>query len=87
MRHIDFTMYLNCKQNYRWGRVNDLTNISVADTPLDTVGAFSTKPDPKARIYLMIRALCTYQGPSVAPTNAIFPSYDIKLDMTHKKSD
>jgi len=87
MRHVDFTMYLNRKQNYRWGRVNDLTNISVADTPLDTVGAFSTKPDPKARIYLMIRALCTYQGPSIAPTSALFPSYDIKLDMTHKKSD
>jgi hypothetical protein len=87
MRHIDFTMYFNRKQKYRWGRVNDLTNMSTADIPLDTVGAFSTKPEPKARIYLMIRALSSQTGPSVAPTNTVFPSYDIKLDMTHKKSD
>jgi len=87
MRHIDFSIYLNRKQNYRWGRVNDLTAMNISDIPLDTVGSFSTKPDPKARIYLMIRALCTYQGPSVAPNNGLFPSYDIKLDMTHKKSD
>jgi hypothetical protein len=90
MRHVDFSMYFNRKQNYRWGRINDLTAMNVADIPNDQVfgpPTFSTKVEPKARIYLMIRALCQYQGPSIAPTSAVYPSYDIKLDLTHKSID
>jgi hypothetical protein len=90
MRHVDFSMYFNRKQSYRWGRINDLTNMNVQDVPNDQIfgpNVFSTKVEPKARIYLMIRALCQYQGPNVAPTNAVYPSYDIKLDITHKSVD
>jgi hypothetical protein len=88
MRHIDFSMYFNRKVNYRWGRNNDLTTMDTADIPIDaTTQVFSSKPDPKARIYLMVRALCTYLGPNATPLNSLFPSYDIKLDITHKSSD
>lgn len=90
MRHVDFSMYFNRKQSYRWGRINDLTNMNVQDVPNDQIfgpGVFSTKVEPKARIYLMIRALCQYQGPNVVPTNAVYPSYDLKLELTHKSVD
>jgi hypothetical protein len=88
MRHVDFSAYLNRKLNYRWGHTNDLVNLNVQDVPRDnTTSSFSSHVHPKARIYLMIRALCTYQGPSVAYSNTIYPSYDIKMDITHKSMD
>jgi len=88
MRHVNFTMFLNRKLNYRWAHANDLVTINVADVPVDSgTTPFATHVHPKARIFLMIRALCTFTGPSVSATNLIYPSYDMKLDITHKSMD
>jgi len=88
MRHVDFKAFLNRKLNYRWGHANDLVNLNAQDVPRDTTTtAYSSHVEPKARIYIMIRALCTYQGPNVEYSNTIYPSYDLKLDITHKSMD
>lgn len=88
MRHVNFTMYLNRKLNYRWSHVNDLVAINAADVPIDSgTASFACHVHPKARVFLMLRALCTFTGPSVAATNLIYPSYDMKLDITHKSMD
>jgi len=89
MRHVDFKAYLNRKLSYRWGHSNDLVALNTQDVPRDAnvTNSFASHVEPKARVFLMIRALCTYQGPSVAYSNTIYPSYDIKLDITHKSMD
>ena len=88
MRHVNFTSYLNRKCDYRWDHNNDLVTLNAQVVPVDaTTNVFATHVHPKARVFLMIRALCTYQGPSVAWNNTVYPSYDIKIDMTHKSMD
>lgn len=90
MRHVDFTAFLNRVCNYSWGNKTDLTNLGTDDIPENSdIGnqqEFSTHVHPNARVYVMVRALCTFRD-NEAPTNAVFPSYDILLQTTHRSLD
>lgn len=90
MRHVDFTGFLNRKCNYAWGQNDDLTNLASDDIPenafADTGTEFSTHVHPNARIYIMVRALCTLRIDEL-PSNAYYPSYDLLLQTTHRSLD
>lgn len=90
MRHVDFTAFLNRKCNYAWGQNEDLTNLGTDDIPengtLVAGQEFSTHVHPNARVYIMIRALCTFRDNEI-PTNAVYPSYDLLLQTTHRSMD
>ena len=89
MHHLTFTAYLNRTCNYQWGTESDrITPVSI-DIPENgflnsATNEFMTCVHPNARVYLMIRALCEFQGPNISPTEALFPSYDIVLNTTHR---
>lgn len=90
MRHVDFTAFLNRKCNYAWGQNDDLTNLGTDDIPEnalhDVNREFSTHVHPNARVYIMVRALCTFRDLET-PTNAVYPSYDLLLQTTHRSFD
>lgn len=89
MRHIDLQAYLNRRADYRWGTRGDKVSMDGADIPDDddiaTISLFSTHVHPKARIYLMVRALCTFS--EVGYSHVKDPSYDVKIDVTHRSFD
>lgn len=89
LRHLTMKLNLNRKCNYDWEKTPDLMKISMEDTMMDadiSQELAHTNVHPKARLYLMVKALVTYQGPnsggSVDPN--LMPSYDIKIDTYHK---
>lgn len=90
MRQVDFTAFLNRKCNYAWGHNEDLTNLGTDDVPenaeLVNDREFSTHVHPNARVYIMVRALCTFRDLEI-PTNAVYPSYDLLLQTTHRSLD
>lgn len=88
VQHVDFRAHLNRKCNYRWNWIGDGVNMSTDDIPEDSAlpTVFSTHVHPKARVYIMIRALCQ-QRPAEDWDSLYFPSYDIKLDTYHKSLD
>lgn len=73
---------LNRTCNYRWGQNADRmameTNDLIKNVNLTNI---STHVEPKARIYMMIRAQAEQVG---ALSNAIVPSYDIVAKFYHK---
>lgn len=84
VQHVDFRGHLNRKCNYRWDFRGDGVNLSADDVPEDTqTTVFSTHVHPRARVYIMIRALCQ-QRLNQDWAASFFPSYDIKLDVYHK---
>jgi hypothetical protein len=86
MRQVDFSGFLNRLANYKWDEETDRVNMDrndmIDDNDPSTV-VFSTHVHPKARVYMMIRALCTLKQDG-GFTPAEFPSYDIKLDVVHR---
>lgn len=90
MRQIDFTGFLNRTCNYAWGHKTDKTNLSTDDIPENANTGnhqeFSTHVHPNARVYIMVRALCTFRDLEI-PSNAVYPSYDILLQTTHRSLD
>lgn len=89
LRHIDFSGFLNRKANYNWSNREDTVSLNSDDIPenaqLDPSDRRSTHVHPRARVYVMIRALCTLTGDTYTP--AQYPSYDIKLDVHHRHLD
>lgn len=88
MRHFTLNAYLNRTCNYSWGTEVDRIAPVGVDIPENGYASNSnenmTCVHPNARVYLMIRALCEFQGPNVSPTDAMFPSYDIVLQTSHR---
>lgn len=91
IRHVDFFGYLNRKVNYCWGNEHDLVNLDEQDVNEFTETTEANQPQthchPKARRYIMIRALTTFEGPSAIEGTNNQPSYDIKLQVTHRQLD
>ena len=91
MRQVDFTGFLNRKCTYAWGLNEDLTTLTSDDISenVDLTGnrTFSTHTHPNARVYIMVRALCTFKTGEGLPSNADFPSYDLLLQTTHRSFD
>lgn len=90
MRHFTINAYVNRTCNYQWGTEVDKQAIVSVDIPengyLNSANnEYLTACHPNARVYLMIRALCEFQGPSITPTEQLFPSYDIVLKTTHRQ--
>lgn len=89
MRHLDILAFLNRRANYRWGEDGDKVFMDAADIPDDDDLAlnnlFQTHVHPKARVYLMIRALCTFSEGAYSHNTQ--PSYDVKIDVTHRSFD
>lgn len=89
MRHVDIQAFLNRRADYRWGRNGDRVAMDGADIPDDddiaAASLYLTHVHPKARVYLMVRALCTFS--EVAYSHSTQPSYDVKIDVTHRSFD
>lgn len=88
MRQIDFSGFLNRRANYDWFYNTDKVGLNTDDIPENAAGAGdirSTHVHPRARVYVMIRALCTLTGTEWSA--AQYPSYDILMDVTHKSLD
>lgn len=86
MRQVDLFFNLNRKANYEWMFNEDQVALAAEDTFESADGRdISTHVHPKARVYLMIRALTPFKTTTFdAVTN---PSYDIKLITTHRNLD
>lgn len=89
MRHLTMNLYLNRTCNCQWGTEADKIALNAADIPENGFlnnndNEFLTTVHPNARVYLMVRALCEYAGPSAVPTEQTFPSYDIVLTSPHR---
>jgi hypothetical protein len=91
IRHVDFFGYLNRKVNYCWGQEHDLVNLDEQDVNEFTEDNETNQPQthahPRARRYIMIRALTTFEGPSATEGTNNQPSYDIRLSVTHRQLD
>jgi hypothetical protein len=73
---------LNRTCNYRWGQFADRQAMETNDLIKNlNIQNISTHVEPKARIYMMIRAQCEQVGAIVAST---VPSYDIVAKFYHK---
>jgi hypothetical protein len=86
MRQVDFRGFLNRNANYKWDFESDRVNLDRNDVVNDfdqDHNVFSTHVHPKARIYMMVRALCTLDQ-TAGWSAASQPSYDIKLDVVHR---
>lgn len=88
IRQINFGGYLNRRCNYNWGKYTDRMNIGAEDTLENGVSTlnFATHVHPKARVYMMIRAMVPFKqvpvGTAIDYTTAA--SYDIHLSVTHR---
>lgn len=90
MRQVDFQVYLNRRCNYRWHDNADLTTMNAGDQPeeVDLDNQYiKTHVHPNARVYLMVRALTSYQGPGAVFTNNNQASMDLRLHATHRSMD
>lgn len=88
IRQVNFGGYLNRKCNYNWGKQTDRLAIGAEDTFENgnaNIG-YSTHVHPKARVYMMIRALVPYRtgGTAGVPDYNTAASYDIHLTTTHR---
>lgn len=73
---------LNRTCNYRWGQNADKQAMETNDLIKNiNINNISTHVEPKARIYMMIRAQAEQVG---ALTNTVVPSYDIVAKFYHK---
>lgn len=90
MRHVTLQGYLNRRANYNWDQYSDLIDLDTQDTP-ENADQNSVRTachvHPKARVYMMIRALTEYQGPEAIEGANKSPSYDLKLAVTHRCLD
>lgn len=88
MQQVDFNAHLNRRCNYRWDWRGDGVSITDVDIPEDNTGTtmFSPHVHPKARVYIMVRALTQFR-PGGGWTSGTMPSYDIKIDVHHKSLD
>jgi hypothetical protein len=92
MKHLDIMYHLNRTLNFKWGENSDKMNMVTTDQPVNTnKTAYITHVHPKARVYMMIRALCEFsQGTSETPveaTSALYPSYDYNMKFYHKSME
>lgn len=83
-RYKEVRMFLkmNRKLDYRW-KEDDLIAMSTGDTQKN-LASNQCYVHPRARVFLMIRALNPFQGPSATSTAANTPTYDIVLDKVHR---
>lgn len=89
MRQLNMQVNLNRKCNYNWGYYADKIHYDEADMPEEAdfdAQKNASHVHPNARVYVMIRALTTFQGPSGTATTANSGSYDIRLYASHRKS-
>ena len=87
MRQINLFAFLNRKANYNWDYNTDTVAMDAPDTFENAeteIKQYATTVHPKARVYLMIRAMTTYVGPEALDVNSSAPSYDITLNVTHR---
>lgn len=91
MKHLDFSMNLNRRCNYKWGKAADKMELDSADTPENASFDSGDVPQcfvhPNARVYLLVRGLVTFRQAGDAATSSNSPSYDIKLSSTHRSFD
>lgn len=88
MRQVNFNFQLNRRCNYNWGRVADRMNMDEPDMPREAdidAQKNATTVHPRARVYLMIRALVSFQGPTGDSSELNSPSYDIRVHTSHRK--
>lgn len=88
LRQVNFGGYLNRKCNYNWGKNTDRVAINTEDTFENGEASLehSTHVHPKARVYMMIRAMVPYRTNGVAgtPDYNSAASYDIMLTTSHR---
>lgn len=91
MKHLDFSMNLNRRCNYKWGKLADKIELDSADTPENASFDSGDSPicfvHPKARVYMLIRGLVTFRQATDTADSTNSPSYDIKLQTTHRSFD
>lgn len=88
VRQIDFKGFLNRKVNYKWGYNTDtigMTNLDTFENAIAGDSQIQFHPHPNARVYLMIKAMCPFNGPEGGVgALATAASYDISLDVKHR---
>lgn len=92
MHHLNLNINLNRSCNYLWGTESDRITANTVDIPENGYinsgdNEYLCQVHPNARVWLMVRALCEFQGPSIGPTDQLFPSYDIIMNATHRIMD
>lgn len=92
MHHLTLNLNLNRSCNYLWGTETDRTMAYGPDIPengfqVNSDNEYLCQVHPNARVWLMVRALCEFQGPEIAATEALFPSYDIVMNAVHRIMD
>ena len=92
MKHIDIMYHLNRTMNFKWGENSDKMDMVTDDQPINTNNsAYLTHVHPKARVYMMIRALCEFSAGTgavpVDPSHSLYPSYDYNMKFYHKSME
>lgn len=81
-KEVRMFLKLNRKLDYRW-KETDVMAMSTTDVQVN-LGVNQCYVHPRARIFLMIRALNPFQGPTATSTAANTPTYDLVLDKVHR---
>jgi len=92
MHHLTLNLNLNRACNYLWGSDLDKIQMNAADIPENGFlnnadNEYVCQVHPNARVWLMVRALCEFQGPNVGASEQLFPSYDVIMNATHRIMD
>ena len=79
---VKFYYNLNRTLNFNWGINADKQKMEAPDLIFNiAANRFSTHVEPKARVYMMVRAVCEK---GLAASQTIHPSYDMVMKLYHK---
>lgn len=84
IRQYKFSGFLNRKCDYNWGKYTDRMTLNAQDTTENGNSAFNyaCHVHPKARVYMMIRAMVPYTTGGTTPATSA--SYDLHLTTVHR---
>lgn len=84
IREYKFSGFLNRKCDYNWGKYTDKMTLNAQDTQENGNSSLSyaTHVHPKARVYMMIRAMVPYTTGGQTPATSA--SYDLHLTTVHR---